>query len=97
MTNKEYRAAREAAENANELDTFTSYEGWFYRPNRYMKSDDLKDMRKAYKEIKANKGAFILDDFGGRALVIPTENGYILQSYYTVDRIIKKDGDNYAK
>ena len=85
MTNKEYRAARENAENAPELETFESYvnNGWYGYYNRYMKPDDLKDMRKAYKEIKANKGAFILDDFGGRALVIPTENGYILQSYYT--------------
>ena len=85
MTNKEYRAAREAAENNIELDTFLKYQdnGYISWENRYMTPDDLKDMRAAYKEIKANKGAFILDDFGGRALVIPTENGYILQSYYT--------------
>ena len=83
MNNKEYKEAREMAENASELDTFTTYEGYFSRANRYMKPDDLKEMRTEYKELKANKKAFALDGFGGRALIIPTETGYILQSYYT--------------
>ena len=49
MTNKEYKQAREEHEQANELDTFTSYEsnGYMYYENRFMKSDDLKKMRKS--------------------------------------------------
>ena len=82
MTNKEYKAAREEHEQAYELDTFTTYSIWGHE-NRYMKPDDLKEMGQEYKEIKATKKAFALDDFGGRALVIPTESGYILKSYYT--------------
>lgn len=84
MTNKQYKQAREEHEQANELDTFTSYEsnGYMYYENRFMKSDDLKKMRKSIREEKKN-GAIILDDFNGRAAIIPTETGYILKSYYT--------------
>lgn len=81
MTNKEYKALREQAENANELYTFESYNGWY--TTRYMQPDDLKEMRAEYREIKKNNAAFALDDFGNRALIIPTNNGYILKSYYT--------------
>ena len=83
MTNKEYKAAREMAENASELDTFVSYEGWFYRANRYMKPDDIKDLRQEYKGIKAENKGYALDGFGGRALIIPDGNKLILRSYYT--------------
>ena len=83
MTNKEYKAIREEHEQANEVYQFVTYEGFWGHANRYMKPDDLKEMRQEYKEIKATKKAFVLDDFGGRALVIPTESGYILKSYYT--------------
>ena len=82
MTNKEYKQAREEHEQAYELDTFTTYEGFWGHENRYMKPDDLKEMRQAIREEKKN-GAIILDDFGGRAAIIPTVNGYILKSYYT--------------
>ena len=90
MTNKEYKRARENAENANELDTFVSYEGYFGYPNRYMKPEDIKELRKEYKELKKDKNAFALDGFGGRALVIPMESGdVVLQSYYTAVAVIR--------
>ena len=82
MTNKEYKAVREEHEQAYELDTFTTYEGFWGHENRYMKPDDLKEMRQAIKEDKKN-GGIVLADFGNRAVIIPTENGYILKSYYT--------------
>lgn len=94
MTNKEYKTARDAHENAYELDTFVSYVGYFGYPNRYMKQEDIKEMREEYKEIKADKNAFALDGFGGRALIIPIEGGYILQSYYTKVAVIR-DGVFY--
>lgn len=83
MTNKEYKALREQAENASELDTFVTYEGWFYRANRYMKPGDIKDLRQEYKAIKAGENAYSLEGFGGRALIIPDGNKLILRSYYT--------------
>ena len=81
MNNKEYKAAREEHEQAYELDTFTTYSIWGHE-NRYMKPDDLKEMRQAIKEDKKN-GGIVLDDFGGRAIILPTKSGYILKSYYT--------------
>ena len=83
MKNKEYKEARELAESADELYTFVSYYGIFNRENRYMKPEDVKDMRQEYKEVKKDKNAVALEGFGNRALVIPTETGYILRSYYT--------------
>lgn len=88
MTNKQYKQAREEAENAYELDTFVTYSMWGHA-NRYMKPGDQKDMRKEYREIKADRNAFALEGFNGRALVIPVENGYILQSYYTKVAVIR--------
>lgn len=82
MTNKEYKQAREEHEQAYELDTFITSQGLFGYANRYMSPDDLKEMRKSIREEKQN-GAIILDDFNGRAAIIPTKNGYILKSYYT--------------
>ena len=90
MTNKEYKRARENAESANELDTFVTYEGYFGYPNRYMKPEDIKELRKEYKELKKDKNAFALDGFSGRALVIPMESGdVVLQSYYTAVAVIR--------
>lgn len=84
LTNKQYKQARIDAENAAELYTFESYvdNGWYGYYNRYMKADDLKEMRQAIKESK-KYGGFVLDDFGNRAVIIPTEHGFILRSYYT--------------
>ena len=83
MNNKEYKIARERAESAAELDTFVSYYGIFNRANRYMKPDDIKELRAEYKTDKSERAAFVLDDFGGRAVIIPTDAGAILKSYYT--------------
>lgn len=50
MTNKEYKAAREEAENTYELETFVTYEGYFGYPSRYMKPEDIKDLRAEYRK-----------------------------------------------
>lgn len=83
MTNKEYKALRETAENAPEVFTFESWNGISIYPNRYMKSQDIKDLRQEYKAIKAGENAYSLEGFGGRALIIPDGNKLILRSYYT--------------
>ena len=83
MTNKEYKALREQAENAPEIFTFESWNGFCIYPNRYMSSQDIKDLRQEYKAIKAGEKAYSLEGFGGRALIIPDGDKLILWSYYT--------------
>lgn len=83
MTNKEYKALREQAEQAPEIYTFESWNGISIYPNRYMSSQDIKDLRQEYKAIKAGEKAYSLEGFGGRALIIPDGNKLILKSYYT--------------
>lgn len=80
MTNKEYKNARELAENASELETFTKYNGWY--PSNYMNSDEISDMRTERNAEKKN-GAIVLEGFNTRAALIPVNGGYILKSYYT--------------
>ena len=89
MTNKEYKQARQDAESAPEIYTFEHWNGFSFYPNRYMTSEDLKDLRKENKAVKANRNAFSLDEFGNRALIIPVENGFILRSYYTDVAVIR--------
>ena len=55
MTNKQYKAAREMAEGAEEIYTFEHYNGFSFYTNKYMTSEDLKEMRKDYKAIKAER------------------------------------------
>jgi len=98
MTNKEYKNARDLAKNAGELFTFEKYNGWYV--TRFMDANDAREMRKEYKTEKKN-GAFALDGFNNRALVIPTEHGYKLKSYYTdvaeiVDGAFVKTWDGYS-
>lgn len=85
MTNKQYKEAREAAENASELYTFETfhpnYFGGYY--SKYMQPDDIKELRQEYRQDKKENKAFSLDEFGSRAVIIPTESGAILKSYYT--------------
>ena len=84
MTNKEYKAARYEAENAAEIFTFKSWNGFSIYPNRYMSNEDIKDLRQEYKAIKATNNGYALEGFGGRAIIKPDNNGnLILQSYYT--------------
>ena len=83
MTNKQYKAAREEAEQVDELYTFEHWNGYSFYPNRYMTPEDQKEMRQVYREEKEDNKAFALEGFGGRAIVIPVTGGYILQSYYT--------------
>lgn len=82
MTNKEYKARREEHETANELYTFEKWNGYSLYPSRMMDSTELKEMRQDRKAEKGN-GAFTLDGFGVRAVVIPVDGGYILKSYNT--------------
>lgn len=97
MTNKEYKRARENAESASEIYAFESYvnNGWGGYYTRYMKPEDIKEMRQDYKEEKRENKAFSLDGFNGRALIIPTESGYILKSYYT--EVCKYEGGEFTK
>lgn len=83
MTNKEYKALREQAEQAPEIYTFESWNGFSIYPNRYMSNQDIKDLRQEYKAIKAGENAYSLEGFDGRALIIPEGNKLILRSYYT--------------
>ena len=83
MTNKEYRQAREAAEAANEKFTFEHWNGYSCRPSYYMNGDDLKELRQEYRNDKKENAAFSLEEFGSRAVIIPTKTGAILESYYT--------------
>ena len=82
MTNKEYKQAREKAQSADELFTFEKYGGGFY-PSRYMDTEDKRELRAEYKSAKTTDEAFAIEGFNGRALVIPTNTGHILKSYYT--------------
>lgn len=84
MTNKEYKALREQAEQAPEIYTFESWNGFSIYPNRYMSNQDIKDLRQEYKGIKAENKGYALDGFGGRAIIkIDHDGSLILQSYYT--------------
>lgn len=84
MTNKEYKAARYEAENAPEIFTFESWNGFSIYPNRYMSNQDIKELRQEYKGIKAENKGYALDGFGGRAIIkIDHDGSLILQSYYT--------------
>lgn len=83
MTNKQYKQAREEHQEAEELYTFEHWNGYSFYTNKYMTSEDLKDMRKEYKAIKAENNAFALEGFGSRALVIKAGDIVTLQSYYT--------------
>ena len=84
MTNKEYKALRETAENAPEIFTFESWNGFSIYPNKYMSNQDIKDLRQEYKGIKAENKGYALDGFGGRAIIkIDHDGSLILQSYYT--------------
>lgn len=83
MTNKQYKQAREEHQEAEELYTFEHWNGYSFYTNKYMTSEDLKDMRKEYKAIKAENNAFALEGFGPRALVIKAGDIVTLQSYYT--------------
>lgn len=78
MKNKDYQIARARAEQAEELWTFEKYNGWY--TSRYMDSNDIKDLR---KDLRKEKNSFTLDGFNNRAVVIKTEDGWILRSYYT--------------
>ena len=81
MTNKEYKALREQAETANELYTFEHYNGYYC--STYMDGDDIKELRQEIKKDKKENAGIVLDDFNNRAVIIPTNNGFILKSYYT--------------
>ena len=81
MTNKEYRNAREMHENAEELFTYEKYNGWYV--SRALDANDLRELRAEYK-VDKQRGAFTLDGFNNRAVVIPTNGGYVLKSYDTI-------------
>ena len=83
MTNKEYKIAREQAEDAAALYTFMHWNGYSVRPSRYMDDNDKRVLKAVYKEDKKENGAFALDGFNNRAVIIPVDGGYLLKSYHT--------------
>lgn len=80
MTNREYKTAREQAENAAELFEFEHYNGWYL--SRNLTADDLREMRAEIRTAEKS-GGYVLDGFGGRAVIVPNEHGATLQSYNT--------------
>lgn len=82
MTNKEYKNARETAENADALYAYEKWNGFSIYPTRYMNADELKELRAEYKADKEN-GAFTIDGLGDRAVILPTKTGLVLKSYQT--------------
>ena len=80
MTNKEYKQARENAENADALYEYEKY-GYGFYPSRYMNADELKELRRTNKAIN---NAETLDGFNGRAVLIPVNGGILLKSYNTI-------------
>ena len=69
MTNKEYKAAAEAA---------TYYSFW-----DALTVDDARQLRQEYRNDAKQQNAAPLPGANGRAVVIPTERGAILKSYHT--------------
>lgn len=83
MTNKEYKQARELAENADALFEFEHIPAGAWFASRCMDADALKDMRRERREqVKA--GAVKLDGCGVRAVVLTdADGGRVLRSYNT--------------
>ena len=82
MTNKEYRTARERAEQAVELATYEHWNGYSWRPSYYMTGDDLRAMRAERKRAEQTDGARTIDT---RSSIRPLDGvpGWVLTSYYT--------------
>lgn len=69
MTNKEYKA------KLNHIEYYTGRD--------YLRPDEVSRVREDLKALKKSRGAFALEGFNGRAVVIPTGDGYTLRSYDT--------------
>ena len=83
MTNKEYKDARDIAENVSELYTFEKWNGYSFYPSRYMDGDDARELRAEYKQDARERHAEKLNGANGRAVIIPIDGGELLKSYYT--------------
>ena len=76
MTNKEYRTAREHAEQSAELSTFEHWNGFSVCPSYYMTGDDLRAMRAERKRAEQTDTRSSIRPLDG----VP---GWVLTSYYT--------------
>ena len=90
MTNKEYKAAREAAEQVDELFEFEKQIPGHWFTTKMLDNQDMKELRKDYKNIK---GAFSLPGFNGRAVIIPIKDGAVLKSYNTIVAAVRATQD----
>lgn len=79
------------------LEQGDQFGGW-----DYLRPDDLQDLRAELKSDKA-RGAFALDDFNGRAVIIPRPDlgGVVLKSFYTIvaayiDGVFYKTWDGWS-
>jgi len=80
MTDRQYKEAREIAENNGALYQYEKWNGSIY-PSRYLNSDDMRELRGDNRKIA---GAYTLDGFNGRAVLIPGTAGAVyLKSYNT--------------
>ena len=80
MTNKEYKAAREAAEQVGELYEFEKQIPGTWHTTKMLDTQDLRELRAQYKQDHGIK----LEGFNNRAIVIKVKGGYILKSYNTI-------------
>ena len=82
MTNKEYKALREEHENNGALYEYEHYNGFSWRPSRYMTADDVKELRAEHKhDIEKYHGVKL--DTRAAALKYDTD-AVLLKSYKTV-------------
>lgn len=80
MTNKEYKAAREAAEHVEELYEFEKEIPGTWHTTKMLDTQELRELRAQYKTDHGIK----LEGFNNRAIVIKVKGGYILKSYNTI-------------
>lgn len=68
MNNKQYKKA---------LEEHLQFDGW-----DLLTTEEVQDLKRELKNDKRN-GATALEGFNGRAVILTTEHGTILRSYYT--------------
>ena len=79
MTNKEYKAAREAAEHVEELYEFEKEIPGTWHTSKMLDTQELKELRAQYKQDHG----ILLNGFNNRAIVIKVKGGFVLKSYNT--------------
>ena len=80
MKNKEYKAAREAAEQVEELYEFEKQIPGTWHTTKMLDTQELRELRAQYKQDHG----MVLNGFNNRAIVIKVKGGYVLKSYNTI-------------